>query len=292
MIERGQMRRSSLHYALRIVLTVALAGIVVQVAASQPDDHPWSGTGTGTTTLVSDGTSGPAVFSYSQTGFSGSWRFSTVASSTRVVPLAWNYSGFHSFFQVRVGLDAFVTRGATTTTTPLVNAGPVNCCTPPSGGFTYSGTTSLSVQAGDTYGFAMRGSHGDRALMLRGTLTVDKAGVTDVTPPSASCDLGFNPSGKGKPNANAGFRQVNASDAGSGLTSLVITDGTFTSGQLTSGNHVKLTVAPGSAGSDVRPGPGVLTAKIKTSGQPSLVASDAAGNTITVPCGPLPPNGS
>src|SRR4029450_11774846 len=47
---------------------------------------------------------------------------------------------------------AFVPQGATTSTTPLVNAGPVNCCTPPSGGFTYSGTTPLSVQAGDTYG--------------------------------------------------------------------------------------------------------------------------------------------
>jgi hypothetical protein len=285
------MKRLSRHYASRALLTVALAAVVVQVAASQPVDHPWTGSGTGTTTVVSDGTSGPAVFTYSQTGFTGSWRFSTVAASTRVVQLAWTYSGFHSFFRVRVGLDAFVTHGATTTTTPLVNAGPVNCCTPPSGGFTYSGTTSLSVQAGDTYGFAMRGSNSDTAKTLRGTLRVDKAAGTDVTPPTASCDLGVNPSGKQKPNANAGFRQVNASDSGSGLTSLAITDGTFTSGQLASGDYVKLTVAPGEAGSDVRPGPGVLAAKITTSGQPLLMASDAAGNTTTVPCGPLPPDG-
>jgi hypothetical protein len=284
------MKRLSLHFALRTVLTIALAGIVVQAAASRPVDHPWAGTGTGTTTVVSDGTSGPAVFSYSQTtGFSGSWSFATVASSTRVVQLAWNYSGFHSFFEVRVGLDAFVTHGTTTTTTPLVNAGPVNCCAPPSGGFTYTGTTSLSVQAGDTYGFAMRGRHFDTAQTLRGTLTVNDP---DVAPPTASCELGVNPSGKAMPNANAGFRRVKASDGGTGLTSLVITDGTFTSGQLKSGDYVKLTVAPGSAGSDMRPGPGVLTAKIQTSGQPSLAASDAAGNTTTVPCGPLPPKGS
>lgn len=286
------MKRLSLHYALRTVLTVAIAGIVVQAAASTPVDHPWAGTGTGTTTVVSDGTSGPAVFSYSQTGMDGSWSFSTVASGTRVVQLAWAYSGFHSFFEVTVGLDAFVTHGATTTTTPLVNAGPVDCCTPPSGGFTYSGTTSLSVQAGDTYGFAMRGSNYDTAQTLSGTLRVDTAGVSDVTPPSALCDLGVNPSGKGKPNGNAGFRQMNASDSGSGLTSLVVTDGTFTSGQLMSGDYVKLTVTPGSTGSEVRPGPGILTAKIKTSGQPLLAVSDAAGNTTTVPCGPLPPNGS
>jgi PASTA domain len=218
------MKRSFSRLALVALLTVALAGAVAPTAASQPVDSPWAGTGTGTTTVVSDGTTGPAVFSYSSSDFQGSWTFSTVAqaqtrdedededdevgededeeleeaededlegedededqeededeegqlgSNMRTVELAWTYTGFHSFFEVTVGLDAFVTRGGTTTTTPLVSAGPVNCCTPPSGGFEYSGTTSLSVQAGDTYGFAMRGSHFDIAQALQGTLTVD-----------------------------------------------------------------------------------------------------------------------
>jgi hypothetical protein len=73
------------------------------------------------------------------------------------------------------------------------------------------------------------------------------------------------------------------------VTSLVITGGAFTSGQLASGDYIKLTHAPGSAGSDVRPGPGALVAQITTSGQPMLVATDAAGNSAAVPCGPLPP---
>jgi hypothetical protein len=281
------MKRLSLRLGLGLVLAVALAGLVAQTATSNPVDHPWTGSGSGTTTVVSDGTSGPAVFTYSDhENFEGSWTFSTVASQTRTVNLAWDYTGFHSFFQVTVGLDAFVTHGATTTTTPLVNDGPVDCCTPPSGGFSYSGTISLSVQAGDTYGFAMRGSHFDIAMALEGTLTVDD---TDVTAPTVSCDLGVNPSGKNVPNANAGFRQVNASDTGgTGIVSLVITDGTFTSGQLESGDYIKLSVDPLSAGSDVRPGSGVLTAEITTSGQPRLVATDAAGNTASVPCGPLP----
>jgi PASTA domain len=218
------MSRSFSRFALAVVLTVALAGVVVPNAASRPPDAPWAGTGTGTTTVVSDGTSGPAAFTYSASGpFEGSWTFSTVArtpdedgdeddvdevdedededleededqdleedededeeedeeehlqGSTRTVELAWRYEGFHSFFLVTVGLDAFVTHGATTTTTPLVNAGPEICCTPPSGGFAYSGTTTLSVQPGDTYGFAMRGSHFDEVPMLSGTLTVDDA---------------------------------------------------------------------------------------------------------------------
>jgi hypothetical protein len=158
-------------------LVVAVAGVVVHVpaAASRPLDHPWTGSGTGTTTVVSDGTTPPAVFSYDAIGFDGSWNFSTVASTTGTVNLAWNYTGFHSFFDVTVGLDAYVTHGATTTTTPLVDAGPEDCCTPPSGGFNYSGTVSLPVQAGDTYGFAMRGSNFDEIMTLQGTLTVDDA---------------------------------------------------------------------------------------------------------------------
>jgi PASTA domain len=238
------MNRSFSRFALVAVLTAALAGVVVSSAASRPPDAPWAGTGTGTTTVVSDGTLGPAVFTYDAPGSpdvfreEGSWTFSTVAQErdedededdvdevdedeglerdededdedegddeddedegddeddedegddededeepaggTRTVQLAWTYTGLHSFFEVTAGLDAFVTHGATTTTIPLVNAGPVDCppCGPPSNGFEYSGTTSLSVQAGDTYGFAMRGAHSDLAEILRGTLTVDDA---------------------------------------------------------------------------------------------------------------------
>jgi len=122
------------------------------------------------------------------------------------------------------------------------------------------------------------------------TLDVDAVTYVDNTAPTASCELGPNPSGKNEPNANAGFRTVTAAD-NVGVTSLVITGGTFTSGELASGDNVKLTFAPGSAGSDVRPGPGVLKAHITTNGQPFLVATDAAGNSTSVPCGPLPPKG-
>jgi hypothetical protein len=179
------MKRLFLRFGLGPVLALALVGVLAQAAASEPVDHPWSGTGP-TGTVVSDGTSGPAVFTYDffgspTSGASGSWTFSTVASSSRTVNLTYDYTGFHAFFRVTVGLDAFVTHGATTTTTPLVNAGPVNCCTPPSGGFSYSGTVSLSVQAGDTYGFAMRGSNRDTNATLRGTLTVDEPCTETVT---------------------------------------------------------------------------------------------------------------
>jgi hypothetical protein len=197
------MKKLSLRFGLGAVLVLALAGIAVQPAASHPVDNPWAGTGSGTTNVVSDGTSGPAVLSYNYfgnpcCGATGSWSFSTVASSTRTVELNWTYTGFNAYYQVTVGLDAFVTDGATTTTTPLVHDGPVNCCTPPSGGFSYTGSVSLSVQAGDTYGFKMNGHNFDSNATLQGTLTVDDPDVTApdiaITTPAngASYTLGSN----------------------------------------------------------------------------------------------------
>jgi hypothetical protein len=197
------MKKLLRRFGLGVALVVAVAGIAVQSAASHPVDHPWAGTGSGTTNVVNDGTSGPAVFSYNYFGASccgatGAWSFSTVASSTRTVKLNYTYAGFNAFFQVTVGLEAFVTDGATTTTTPLVNDGPVNCCTPPSGGFTYSGSVSLPVQAGDTYGFNMQGHNFDSNATLQGTLTVNDPdvtapGITITTPAEAgSYTLGSN----------------------------------------------------------------------------------------------------
>jgi hypothetical protein len=164
-----------------VLLTSVLAAVAAQPASSNPADHPWTGSGSGTTTVVSDGTSGPAVFNYHVAAFSGSWSFSTTAATTQTVNLTYDYTGFHAFFRVTVGLQAFVSHGGTTTTTSLVNAGPVNCCTPPSGGFTYTGLIALSVQAGDTYGFMLRGSNFDSNTTLQGTLTVDNPCTQTVT---------------------------------------------------------------------------------------------------------------
>jgi hypothetical protein len=275
---------------LAAALTIALAAVLAPAAAAQTLDSPWTGSGSGTTNVVSDGASAPAEFTYSKLGFppTGTWEFSTTADSARAVELDWAYDGFHAWAGVMVGLEAFVTRGVDTTLTPLVNAGPTWCCDgEPSGGFSYDGTVTLSVQPGDTYGFKLSGSNADSDRTLNGTLTVDEP--DDVTPPVVSCDPGVDSSGSSTPDPAAGFRQVNTSDVGTGIASLAVTDGVFTSGELTPASNVQLEVVPGSAGSDTRPGPGVLAAVIRTSGQPSLVATDGAGNATTVACGPVDP---
>ena len=163
----------------RQIVPAAILALFISAALSPANaellDAPWSGTGTGTTAIVSDGHAPPAEFSYAAQSFLGAWNFQAMAASTRTVVLKYTYVGYHAWYQVRVGLDAVIGSEAF----PLVNDGPVNCCTPPSGGFTYTGTVALPVVAGEAYGFAMRGSNFDSDNRLIGTLTVDEMNKED-----------------------------------------------------------------------------------------------------------------
>jgi hypothetical protein len=141
-----------------------------------------------TTTVLADGSVGPAVFNYDNapagsSGASGSWEFHTTALTSGTVNLDYVYSGFHAFFNVRASLEVFVTSDGVTTFTSLVNAGPADCCATPSNGFNYKGSTTLNVLAGDEFGFRMAGSNFDSNASLLGTLTVSVDAV-DVLSPS------------------------------------------------------------------------------------------------------------
>lgn len=142
--------------------------------APSPARVAWTATGPGTVTRVADGTAGDAVMSYEMHG-SGvwspqTWQFTTTAAQAGTVSLPWSYVGFHSFFRVRVWLYAVVNNTVVGT---LVNAGPVNCCSSPSGGFSYGGTYTFTVQPGDTYGFRFGGQNFDSNSVLSGLFTVD-----------------------------------------------------------------------------------------------------------------------
>ncbi len=158
---RGNARKINLTKILMtacVAFAVALASTGTALAAL---DTSWSGSGTGTTTVVSNGSVSPAIFKYEHQVSccaSGSWNFSAVAATSRTVVLKYKYEGYHAWYQVRVNLNAFVGQSSV----PLVAAGPVSCCAgPPSGGFSYTGTVTLSVSAGQSYGFTMSGSNGD-----------------------------------------------------------------------------------------------------------------------------------
>jgi hypothetical protein len=155
-------------------------------------DAPWSGSGTGTTTVVSDGTTADPQFDYSVVTASspsvGSWTFSTTAASARSVPIVWDSSGFYSYFQVKAGMVAFIQRSSVDVfTQSLYDDGPANCCDPPSGGFDKSGTiTFADLQPGDVYGFRLTGSNSDGIKTLQGSL---KLSEFDDTPPDISAQV-------------------------------------------------------------------------------------------------------
>jgi hypothetical protein len=179
-------RRLRLRHVLGLLICAMLLGHP-HPARGALLDAPWSGSGTGTTTVVSDGTATNPQFDYSATAFDGSWTFSTTAGSARSVPVAWESSGFYSFYQVTAGMVAFIHRGASDVfTQPLYNTGPADCCDPPSGGFDYKGTTTFDVQPGDVYGFRLTGHNNDGAQTLQGSLKLDEV---DDTPPDVSAQV-------------------------------------------------------------------------------------------------------
>lgn len=136
-------------------LIIPLATGVLQLGAGTNVDAPWSGGGTGTTNIASDGTRARPRFEYHVNGDGGVWIFSAVAQSARRIPIEWCYSGFHAWFHVRVELERFIRRGdhevLQETLTEPGRPGP-------SGGFAYAGTSTFDVWPGDIYGFRMSGS--------------------------------------------------------------------------------------------------------------------------------------
>ena len=72
-----------------------------------------------------------------------------------------------------MGLEAFTKpAGGSATYSEILTEGPQNCCTEPSGGFDYAGSKTVTVQAGDEFGFRISGSNYDTTNILQGTLKV------------------------------------------------------------------------------------------------------------------------
>jgi hypothetical protein len=175
--------------ALLVVGFLVAAGLSALVPATASADVPfgtaWTGSGTGGA-VVSDGTASSPQFAYSLAhaqDLPHSWTFTTMATTAGVVTLPYDYFGFHSFFDVTVQLTAIVIHDGQTAPVPLVNDGPTTCldgCTPPSGGFHYSGTTSFNVAVGDTYGWTFGGANFDSDDRMSGTFTVPVASFVDA----------------------------------------------------------------------------------------------------------------
>jgi hypothetical protein len=171
---------------IRTLLPLLLTFVAFTGSASAAKlDAPWTGSGPGTTKVVSNGVAADPQFDYLLNDFSGAWSYSTVAATTRSVGVAYDSSGFYSWYQVTTKLVAFVSRGGVDVTAKtLAQEGPTDCCSAPSGGFAYKGTTTFDVKAGDVYGFRVSGSNFTGGPVMSGSLKLQELDSTApvVTP--------------------------------------------------------------------------------------------------------------
>lgn len=156
---QGQIAISNLKF-----FTAALCGVTLASGTDAQTLSNWTLSGPGTTGV--SGTVESPTFSYNLSGRDGSWSARATALESGTLYYDYDYDGFHAFFRVTAFLRA-VNPNET-----LVNAGPQDCCTEPSNGFSYSGTEVFQVQAGDVIGFDFGGSNTDSNDILRGILAI------------------------------------------------------------------------------------------------------------------------
>jgi Right handed beta helix region len=161
------------------------------IGAGAPPPPPaaaWSATGDGIVVLTDNGAvGGTPRMTYQRNGFpnfTGAWTLSSIAPAGGATRLDWEWTGFHSYCASAVQLQAFVNRGGLDVfVAPLLQESD-NCvgARNPSAGFAFAGVTSVVVQAGDTYGFRLNGSHGDGTYALEGTFAAVVNGATAANP--------------------------------------------------------------------------------------------------------------
>lgn len=165
---------TNIFKASSAILAVSAALIASPASASLID---WTITGPGTLS-----TSTPAInqtdltYNLNPAGYNtNTWTVTGAATQAGNYTFDWVDSGFYAYFNVQT----FLTANGTT----LVNAGPANCCSTPSGGFNYSGSyTFHNVAAGDLMTFTMGGSNFDSNNVLSGTLALSQ--TNNVPEPS------------------------------------------------------------------------------------------------------------
>ncbi len=159
------MNHQSFRHGLRMAAVAAAACVSLSAHAGLVT---WTITGPGITSASQAGDT--ATLNYSQPGSAGyasqTWAIRAVADTSGNFNFDWDYTGFHSFF----GVTAFLT---TTLGDTLVNAGPANCCSSPSSGFSYNGSyTFTGLTAGQSFGFNVGGAHFDSTQVKQGTVTL------------------------------------------------------------------------------------------------------------------------
>ena len=92
--------------------------------------------------------------------------FSVTAAHGGTVRFDWQYTGYHAFFQTNATMVAFAERAAGG------RAEVVAVNQSAGGGFSFSGSTTIGVEAGKPFGVTIGGKNFDSDSRLNGTLKV------------------------------------------------------------------------------------------------------------------------
>lgn len=136
----------------------------------------WTGSGPGIVTEQVNPHCATLSYNNTPSGYSyQTWTFTTYAVASGSYTFNWNYAGLHSWFAVTQHLEAFANGPSGEIVVQLVNV-----YVPGSAGdFNYSGTTTLPLTAGYTWGVRPAGQHFDSSQILMGTVR-----ITDLAPVS------------------------------------------------------------------------------------------------------------
>jgi hypothetical protein len=148
---------------------MVLATGCTALQADPVDVNPADWTTSGTTAVSLSSTANSLSFSYNDTNYSygiDNWTFTNTAAANQTLTFNWENSGLFSWFETSDVVTAFSynsTDGETVDT--LVSNSP-------SGNFDELGNETLTVYAGETYGFTITGSNYDSSRFMEGTFTI------------------------------------------------------------------------------------------------------------------------
>ncbi len=181
----GQTTELDITLVAATTTTTVAATTTTTVAAIPPAffDDTWlsevSGGNTGyvpSQSVSSDSSSKNIVLIYNNgysTGLGSgvamqTWTFTATAQQSGTISYSWTYSGDHAWSTATAALSAWTD---TTNNPPPME---LQSFVTTAGTFSYTGSSTLEVQAGQTYGFSVQGSNYDSTSRLYGTVTIQQ----------------------------------------------------------------------------------------------------------------------
>ena len=154
--------------SVRVVVS-SPAVLVPQIVGAAP----WTGAGNGTVTATVNNPTSVTLgydFYYPEPPLydQQTWTYTTNAVASGNVTFDWTYNGFHSYFEISEGLEAYANGPAGPTVISLASGSCPESC--PS--FSYNGTITLPLIAGYTWGIRASGRNYDYSRTLQGTITL------------------------------------------------------------------------------------------------------------------------